>query len=171
MDSPRDWIKLKIDKRDPLIQAILRLDIYLQRQIYAQWPAYWAEMKWPIGSIRALLLIESGHVRTPKDVAEVLKVGKTTVTGMLDRLETDHLITRAIDPDDRRSFVLELTEDGRDLASQIDSLRHESLARALAAMQDTDLNALYQGLQALTQAMELDRNTISTEIEEDSIQL
>ncbi len=160
-----------MDKTDTLIQAILRLDIPLQRQIYAQWPAYWAEMKWPIGSIRALLLIESGHVRTPKDVAEVLKVGKTTVTGMLDRLETDHLITRAVDPDDRRSFVLELTEEGHELVQQIDSLRHESLTRALATMQQSDLKALYQGLQALTQAMESDRNTTSTEIEEDKIQL
>lgn len=158
-----------MDKNDPLIQAILRLDIHLQRQIYAQWPAYWADMKWPIGSIRALLLIESGHVRTPKDVAEVLKVGKTTVTGMLDRLESDHLITRAIDRDDRRSFVLELTDEGRELVRQIDSLRQDSLQRALASMQEADVKALYQGLEALTQAMEMGHETSSIVIEEEKI--
>lgn len=142
---------------DDLIRAILGLDIYLQRQIYARWPQSWVQMKWPIGATRALLIIESGYAHTPGEVAEVMKIGKTTVTGILDRLETDGLITRTLDPDDRRSFVLALTDTGRELVQQIDNLRRDPLKRALQAMEVADLEALYQGLEALTQAMNIDK--------------
>src|SRR5947209_17803077 len=92
-----------------LSQQILDLDIRLQRQIYAGWPESWVQVKWPVGAVRALLIIESGFAHAPHQVAALLKVSRTTVTGMLDRLEADGLITRRIDPSDRRSFVLDMT--------------------------------------------------------------
>jgi DNA-binding MarR family transcriptional regulator len=152
---------------DSRIEAILRLDIQLQREVYAHWPESWTRMKWPVGSIRALLLIESGFAHTPGEVAGLLKVGKTTVTGMLDRLEADQLISRAIDPNDRRSFVLEMTEAGRELVRQIDDLRREPLRRALERMSADELRALHQGLDALTKAMDTDEETVLSEAEEE----
>lgn len=137
-----------------LTQKILDLDIRLQRQIYAGWPESWAEVKWPVGSIRALLIIESGYARTPGEVADVLKISRTTVTGVLDRLEADSLITRTLDPQDRRSFVLAMTDAGRDLVRQIDSLRRSQLADAMALMDSSSLNALHKGLVGLTTAMD-----------------
>src|SRR5689334_12027590 len=110
-----------------LIEQILDLDIHVQRQVYAGWPESWSQVKWPVGSIRALLLIESGFASTPGEVAEVLKVGRTSVTGILDRLENDNLIVRQLDPNDRRSFTLVITDEGRDLVRQIDHLRRSQL--------------------------------------------
>ena len=136
-----------------LISAILDLDIQLQRQIYAGWPESWAEVKWPVGSIRALLLLEAGYARTPSEIAEVLKVNRTTVTGMLDRLETQGLITRRIDAQDKRCFILELTDAGRELVRQIDALRRDQLEQALAMMDVSSREALHQGLTAVTQAL------------------
>ncbi|HVO42772.1 MAG TPA: MarR family transcriptional regulator [Aggregatilineales bacterium] len=136
-----------------LIPSILDLDILLQRQVYAGWPASWVEVKWPVGAIRALLVIERGFARCPGEVADVLKVSRTSVTGMLDRLEADGLMTRTIDAHDRRSFTLELTASGRDLARQIDDLRRQPIERALRAMAPADVRALHRGLSALTQAM------------------
>jgi DNA-binding MarR family transcriptional regulator len=135
------------------IQAILDLDIQLQRQIYAGWPASWAELKWPVGSIRALLLLEAGYARTPSEVADVLKVNRTTVTGIIDRLETEALITRRIDAQDKRSFILELTDAGRELVGQIDALRRDQLEQALTMMDDASIEALHHGLTAVTQAL------------------
>ncbi len=146
-----------------LIQHILDLDLRLQRQIYAGWPESWAQVKWPVGSIRALLIIESGYAHTPHEVADVLKVSRTTVTGMLDRLEADHLITRAIDPEDRRRFVLAITPAGRDLVRQIDSLRRSQIARALSSMDRASIEALHEGLAALTRMMDACREQSETE--------
>ncbi len=146
-----------VNETDSLIAAILDLDIHLQRQVYAGWPASWAYMRWPVGSIRALLLIEAGYARTPGEIADVLKVSRTSVTGILDRLEDDGLMTRTLDPHDRRSFTLTLTDAGRDLAHQIDDLRRSQLEKAMKRLDKESLRALKQGLEALTGAMEVNR--------------
>jgi DNA-binding MarR family transcriptional regulator len=146
-----------MNESSDLLQRILDLDIRLQRQIYAGWPSSWVQMKLPFGSTRALLLIESGYARTPREVAQVLNVSRTTVTGILDRLETDGLIKRTIDSKDRRSFLIELTDAGRELVQQIDDLRRQQLHNALCKMDAASLKALYQGLEALTHAMDENR--------------
>ena len=142
-----------MDDSADAIRRILELDIRLQRQVYAGWPSNWVEVKWPVGTIRALLLISSGYAETPGQVAELLKVSRTTMTGVLDRLEGEGLISRRIHPDDRRSFALELTAAGRELVGQIDSWRLGQLKEALALLDGESLTALEKGLQALTEAM------------------
>src|SRR5579859_2655683 len=136
-----------------VIATILDLDIRLQRQIYAGWPESWADLRWPVGSLRTLLLIEAGYARNPSDVSDILKVNRTTVTGILDRLESDNLITRRIDAQDRRCFILELTDAGRDLVRKMDAMRRDQLQRALETIDDRSVEALHQGLRALTDAL------------------
>ena len=48
-----------------------------------------------------------------KDILEVLKLPKSTLTSIIDRLEKRDLIVRAISKRDRRSYKLELTEKGK----------------------------------------------------------
>jgi len=48
-----------------------------------------------------------------KDILEVLKLPKSTLTSIIDRLEKRNLIVRAISKRDRRSYKLELTEEGK----------------------------------------------------------
>ena len=48
-----------------------------------------------------------------KDILEVLKIPKSTLTSIIDRLEKRDLIVRAISKRDRRSYKLELTEKGK----------------------------------------------------------
>ncbi len=43
----------------------------------------------------------------------------STLTSMLDRLVERHLVTRNINPNDRRSFNMELTPEGRKLAGKL----------------------------------------------------
>jgi len=48
-----------------------------------------------------------------KDILEMLKIPKSTLTSIIDRLEKRDLIVRAISKRDRRSYKLELTEKGK----------------------------------------------------------
>ncbi len=155
------------DNQQNSIDAILRLDGAVQHLLRINWPESWLRLNLPFGSTRALLAIEGFNARTPGRVAEVLGINRTTVTGLLDRLEAEGLITRAINPHDRRSLVLHVTEQGRTLLQQIESYRHEQLALALATMDDHSLAALETGLQALMAAV---RNTVTAnETEEKEI--
>jgi DNA-binding MarR family transcriptional regulator len=136
-----------------LSEAILELDQTVQRLVRAGWPTTWLNGKLPLGATRVLLVIEAGRATTPGSVADVLGVGRTTVTGLLDRLEADGLLTRSIDPNDKRSFVLQLTDKGREVARQVENVRRVQVAQALAKMGQTELVALHTGLSALVEAM------------------
>ena len=144
-----------LDNPAQLIKDIVHLDTLVQSSIRAKWPESWLQINLPLGSTRALFAIESGNAKTPRQVAEQLGVGRTTVTGLLDKLEAEKLISRAIDPNDRRSFILQLTTKGQELMRQIDETSQIQLSYALARMDAEALAALYKGLQALTEAIKL----------------
>ena len=75
----------------------------------------------------------------------------TTLTGVLDRLENRGYLTRELDPADRRSFRLPLTEAGRAVAGRIQAavaaLERDALAR-LSSTQIAGFHAVVAALQA-----------------------
>jgi DNA-binding MarR family transcriptional regulator len=147
-------IEVRPEKKEDLIASILGFDRLVQRLIRAGWPEAWQHINLPLGATRALLLIEAGRASTPREVAGALGVSRTTVTGLIDRLEIDGLITRSIDPEDKRSFALNLTEKGKLMVRQIEEIRRNQLAEALVKMDDRALKALDYGFAALVEAMQ-----------------
>ncbi|UCC72949.1 MAG: MarR family transcriptional regulator [Gemmatimonadota bacterium] len=72
----------------------------------------------------------------PCPISELVRVfglKQSTLTSMLDRLERRALIRRAINAEDRRSFLIRLTRRGRLLADRINRIV-EVLERRLANM-------------------------------------
>jgi DNA-binding MarR family transcriptional regulator len=61
----------------------------------------------------ALTLLTRGAAPTQLALAEQMGYDKTRLIKILDDLESQGLITRRPDPDDRRAKVVELTPDGR----------------------------------------------------------
>lgn len=49
---------------------------------------------------------------TPKEIAQILRVENSTISGVLDRMQKRGFITRVLDPDDKRSLRVEVTEAG-----------------------------------------------------------
>jgi DNA-binding MarR family transcriptional regulator len=119
----------------------------------AHWPESWLQIHLPLGATRALLAIDRLQARTPGRVAEILGISRTTVTGLVDRLEDQGLLRRAIDPADRRCFQLQLTPKGQALVDEIEGDRRRALAQALTTLSAADLAALDRGMTALAAAM------------------
>lgn len=140
--------------KDALSNSILDLDRLAQRLLRSGWPEAWQQINLPLGATRALLLIEAGRATSPRNIANAMAVSRTTVTGLIDRLELDGLITRSIDPEDKRSFALNLTEKGRQLVKTIENIRRKQLAEALSRMDEADLKNLQAGFEALVAAMQ-----------------
>jgi MarR family transcriptional regulator, organic hydroperoxide resistance regulator len=73
----------------------------------------------------------------PRDLAEVLGLHPSTLTGVLARLERDKLVERVPDPQDRRRLRLRLTAGGRRIDRQrrgtIEAAVRRALVRADAA--------------------------------------
>jgi DNA-binding MarR family transcriptional regulator len=69
-----------------------------------------------------------GHLLTylrsyaPAPIGELVRVfgiKQSTFTSMLDRLERADLIRRELNPEDRRSFLIHITDSGRELAGDM----------------------------------------------------
>jgi DNA-binding MarR family transcriptional regulator len=65
------------------------------------------------------------------DLAALLHVHPSTLTGVLSRLEDQGLIERTIDPDDRRRMRIELTRRGRRVDDELTGTVEAALRRAL----------------------------------------
>ncbi|HEY7614372.1 MAG TPA: MarR family transcriptional regulator [Gemmatimonadales bacterium] len=72
-----------------------------------------------------------GHVLTylrkyaPAPVGELVRVfglKQSTFTSLLDRLERAGLVRRALNPDDRRSLLVHITDRGRELTARLNRL-------------------------------------------------
>ena len=49
---------------------------------------------------------------TPKEIAQILQLENSTISGVLDRMQKRGLIDRVVDPSDRRSVRVVPTEEG-----------------------------------------------------------
>ncbi|AJY74095.1 MarR family winged helix-turn-helix transcriptional regulator [Paenibacillus beijingensis] len=65
---------------------------------------------------------------TSSELAEVFCVGKSSVTAIVTRLADKALIQRIPDPSDRRVTYLQLTEEGVQLAEQMEQVIQDLLA-------------------------------------------
>jgi DNA-binding MarR family transcriptional regulator len=95
-------------------------------------------------------LSEAGESLPLGQLAERLSCVKSNVTQLVDRLEADGLVSRAADPNDRRSRLAVLTDAGREAYAkgrkiQVDA--EEALFGALTADESATLHTLLAKLQ------------------------
>jgi DNA-binding MarR family transcriptional regulator len=72
-----------------------------------------------------------------KEIRDYLDVPNSTLTGIIDRLESKGLIERVISPRDRRSYGLKVTGKGKVIRDEQRSIRRSMAARMLDAL-DSD---------------------------------
>ncbi len=88
---------------------------------------------------------------TPTALYRGLLISSGAMTNRLDRLETNSLITRTVDPDDRRRVQVALTDHGREVIDQAMDAHVLRLDEVLAGIDDagrTDLEDLLRTLLA-----------------------
>jgi len=135
---------------DDLLGHVVRLEILVGRVLERIAGAHGVSVAdyLVLGVIR-----RSPHQRSaPTAICDVL--GRTTggMTLTLDRLERSGWVRRLPDPADRRRIVVEATEDGVQLAKQVNAELHEwEESLALAA---TDRRRLGQSLRHLVEVIE-----------------
>jgi DNA-binding MarR family transcriptional regulator len=99
-----------------------------------------------------LAVLADGRTRPAGELARDTGTRPTTLTSVLDRLERRDLLTRQLDPADRRSFLIVLTGSGRRCAAVVQSAVSD-LERAVAArVSAAELAGFLAVVQALTEA-------------------
>jgi DNA-binding MarR family transcriptional regulator len=89
---------------------------------------------------------------TPTDLARIVGMPPTTLSGHIERLRRQGVVRRVENPDDGRSYLLELTEEGR----QAWLAGSEGLRRAVGALDarlDRPVDEVLDSLEALDAAL------------------
>jgi DNA-binding MarR family transcriptional regulator len=90
--------------------------------------------------VLSALIAEPG--RTQLALGHALGLDKTTLTSQLDRLETDGLIIRSLDPHDRRARIPEITTAGRRIQARVIRARDHAEAELLQAFSTEEQHLL-----------------------------
>jgi DNA-binding MarR family transcriptional regulator len=80
--------------------------------------------------------------RTPAELADLANVTRATMTGLIDTLERDALVTREPDADDRRMTSVTLTAKGHALLRRILPGYFQHMTRLMAPLSESERKAL-----------------------------
>jgi MarR family transcriptional regulator, organic hydroperoxide resistance regulator len=109
-----------------------------------------ADLNLNAAEINALANLGEGGTLNVRQLSERTGTRASTLTGVLDRLENRGYLSRELDPGDRRSFRLPLTETGQAVATRVlaavADLEREALAR-VSATQLAGYHAVITALQ------------------------
>lgn len=84
------------------------------------------------------------------DLARVFGIKQSTFTSMLDRLEAAGLVRREVNADDRRSFMISLTDRGVELTGRLNGLLLELEAEIRSRLTLADV----EGFRAVMRAVD-----------------
>ena len=94
-----------------------------------------------------LLVAVTRQPQTVGELGRYVRVGKSTMTGVLARLVSGGLVTREPNPDDRRASLIVPTEHGRAIADELVGRVRAEVLRVLEPLEPAgrgDLAALLQ---------------------------
>lgn len=70
-----------------------------------------------------------------KDIVDALNIPKSTLTSIIDKLEKNDIIVRAISKRDRRSYKLELTEKGIEVQEEHIKFEEELYGKVMSSLE------------------------------------
>ena len=91
--------------------------------------------------VLAFLMEQPENVRQ-KDIARRIRVTPSTLSAMLDRLESDGYLTRGQDAQDKRVLVLTLTPAGRQRAQEVIEEHRQKFRRAFGNLTENEKKTL-----------------------------
>ncbi|HEY9567458.1 MAG TPA: MarR family transcriptional regulator [Thalassobaculum sp.] len=100
---------------------------------------------------RALAFLARQQGVNQVTLADRLEIQPITLARLIDRLQEAGLVARRPDPDDRRAFLLYLTDAAQPLIEQMRRYGADTRAAALAGLPGEDRAALLRALQHMKQ--------------------
>jgi len=124
----------------------------LMRSAEAHEPHPWLHLKLTREQLRIMFLLFFQGRSSPGEVAECFGVPRANVTSTIDRLVRKGLVSRQGNLDDRRRYVLSLTEEGTSQVQRLRAIGAAKIKGVLERMTDSALVSLRTGLESLIEA-------------------
>lgn len=139
--------------REELVTRIMATQHELQRLIVHDRSHPLFSLQLTLPQLKVLLLLALSDGAAGQELSRAMGVSLATVTGIVDRLIAQDLVTRREDPRDRRVRRIELSPAGRHLVEQITSAGTEGLRRILNHLAVDDLRILDRAGTLIMQAI------------------
>ena len=97
----------------------------------------------PLSHVFALHELDNDAALSQRDLAERLRLEKSTVSRLVADLESQGLLTRERDPDNRRIYRLRITDAGRQAHAHMRSAFHDKYVRMTTALTGREQAALF----------------------------
>ncbi|MCK2215518.1 MarR family transcriptional regulator [Actinomadura sp. ATCC 31491] len=141
------------DERDDLIHRITDTQRTLGR-LFAQHQSPLFTSNLTMRQLKVVMLLSARGSAGGQELAAGLGVGLGTVTGIVDRLVAQGLVSRHEDPHDRRVRRVELTPAGAAFLEEVNSFGSEQMRRVMEHLDTETLRALEQVTRAIVAAAE-----------------
>jgi MarR family transcriptional regulator, organic hydroperoxide resistance regulator len=113
----------------------------------------WRELDVPLAQLKSLLIIAGKGETNFSALAQDLGVTPGDVTGIIERLVEQGLVSRKPSPEDRRIIWLQATDKGRALLANLMESQTRHMVHILEYMSLEDLKSLLMGLSGFIQAV------------------
>jgi len=141
--------------RRELVEHIVAVQARLAELLERDRALAWLDVDLTIQQIKTVFILVRAGSLTAGQIGRELRVGFSTVTGIVDRLAEQGLVSRGEDPRDRRATRVEPTDAARALVERLYAYRREALRALLDSVPIETLARLSEGLDGLeTTALE-----------------
>jgi DNA-binding MarR family transcriptional regulator len=140
--------------RQELIAQVIELHQRLNRALRQYRPEAWIGLNLTIAQLKSLVFIDHEGCTNFRKLAAALEVTPSNLTGIVDRLVDQGLVSRQENPDDRRVLLLRTTEEGKAVLAKLSEKRASHLTEILADLSSEELTSLGQALATFCAAAE-----------------
>lgn len=105
--------------------------------------------------LNCLLTLQENGPLPPSQIAKLMMVNSSTITGIIDRLEHKGLVKRMRISTDRRVITIELTKSGKDLAENAPPPIQQKLFDGLSRLSESDIKTIADSLLNLTEMLDV----------------
>jgi DNA-binding MarR family transcriptional regulator len=153
-----------MDDRIATIHRILDCSGSLFHNVNPARDRAWLNVDLTMPQVKALICVSKNNGATNTEIARNLGVGLSTVTGIVDRLTEQEMVTRREDPIDRRITRVLATEQGNTLVNELVRYRTETITEILGRLNAEQLAVVEQALLYLAEALQREPRSEPAEV-------
>jgi DNA-binding MarR family transcriptional regulator len=140
--------------REKLTVQIIEAQRRMNRVMRGRALNSWVKLNLTIAQLKSLFYISRYGRVNPSGLASGIRVTPANVTGIVDRLVEQGLLTRTPDADDRRISWLTLTDKGKTLIDDLREGRAQEMRRILDKLTEEELSSVAHGFELVAAAAE-----------------
>ena len=142
-------------ERAELIKEVVELQRQINRDMRRHTLDAWMELNITVPQLKSLFFIANEGSTNFTKLASALGVTPANVTGIVDRLVEQGLVSRKENPEDRRMLTLRVTEKGESILTDLRGRRVSHTTEIMSHLSLEQLDSVLKGLSLLVMAAEV----------------